>query len=42
MIKHQILVIFLCVAVVAWVAYTVREKKRTKRRNENGNIEDDM
>ncbi len=42
MIKHQILILFLCVAVVAWVAYTVREKKRTKRGNENGNTDDDL
>lgn len=34
MIKHQILILFLCVIVVGWIAYAVRERKRSKENNE--------
>jgi len=42
MIKHQILILFLCIAVVAWVAYTVRERKKSREKNEDNNIEDNL
>ncbi|GEM_PF-1821152 len=39
MIKHQILVVFICIIIVFWVAYTLRERRKTREKQdqENGN-----
>ncbi len=42
MIKHQILILFICIAVVAWVAYAVRERKKSREKNEDNNVEDNL
>ncbi len=33
MIKHQVLIILLCIVIVGWVAYRVKERKRSKENN---------
>lgn len=37
MIKHQILILFLCIVVVGWIAYRLREKRKSKENNETSN-----
>ncbi len=40
MIKHQILIVFLCIVVVVWVAFRLREHKRSKERQEHEDSND--
>ncbi len=41
MLKHQVLIAFICILIGVWIALTLRERRKTRDNDENNSSENE-